>query len=190
MVFALGYSLASSGSGFFDLLHKSKPATSSDNLLADQLSLADSLSYAKRDELFTVITKRFKVVQKFTAAELWQRNQKCGGDRQLAYFKQLLTAFSPTDDGIEYRFVFKGDCQGGRDWSITVVPNKIGYTNFGNFQNDFDLCDINGETYPYLLSKNYLAFCSAPTSGLEASQGLPLGREVLVAFLKPTIKLR
>jgi hypothetical protein len=149
-----------------------------------------TFSYAKNDRLFSVTKKEFNVLDEFNISKLVKNSLKCGTDNSEAYFIKILSGYSPDEKGTEYDFTYKGETQDSGVWTVTVIPNKIGYGNLLDFENDFRLCEAGGDRYPALVSKKNLLFVSACSAGSDDSTGRPHGCDIIMKTISPTIKLK
>ncbi len=139
---------------------------------------------------FPISKEEFNVLQRFTPAQLESDSKGCGTNKSQSYFQNLLSHFSPNDKGVIYKFNYFGPTQGRGFWQVTVIPNKIGYTDVDSFSSDFGTCYAGGLGYTKLVSENYLLFVSSCGTGVEDSSGLPHGCNVVQELIEHTIKLK
>ena len=111
------------------------------------------LQYTENDNLFSAGRSKFRVLDKFGVFPLFEESKNCQTYKSWYYFEDLLRNFSDNDCGVEYNFDYL--------WKVTVIPNKIGYKDLESFKEDFDICGVGGDLYPYLISDNYLLFVSS-----------------------------
>ncbi len=166
-----------------------------DNRMEDDDVLADDISnefftFTKDDQIFSVSKSEFKVLNKFNALELKSESEDCGTNKSEQYFKELLSYYSENSNGIEYQFKYIGQTQDFGAWVVMVVPNKIGYINFEEFKNDFNLCEAGSDRYPALMSDKYFLFVSSCGTGFDDGSGLPNGCDVVRKIIEPTIRIK
>lgn len=143
---------------FYFLFYKrTDKIENSENILSclnnfDDLTF-DILQYTKDDNLFNVAKGKFKVLDKFSTGYLFEESKNCRTNKSWYYFENLVKNFDDNDCGIEYNFDYL--------WKVTIIPNKIGYKDINSFKEDFDICGVGGDLYPYLISENYLLFVSS-----------------------------
>ena len=142
-------------------------------------------TYSDDGNDFIITSEEFKVLEYFTVEELQAMSAECSTDKSLEYFQEILSHFSADDQGCEYRFYNNKPSWGSEFWTISVIPNRIGYTDVESFKKDFDLCEAGGEKYPWLISENYLLFVSACGTGVRES-----GCYYVWDIIEPTIKLK
>jgi hypothetical protein len=152
-------------------------------------TVPSEFSYSKNDDLFTVSSKTFKVLEKFTAKELSEQSIGCETKKSEAYYDDLLSKFDGSDIGIEYDFNYIGETQEDYPWRVTIIPNKAKYASSTEFKIDFGYCDAGGDLYPHFSSDNYLLFSSACSTGFDDGSGRPHGCSEVMDFVEPTIKL-
>ena len=157
---------------------------------ATNIILNGSISYVKNDKLFTVSKKEFTILNQFTPTNLSAQSQGCGTNKDEQYFKTLLSNYGNDDKGVEYDFKYIGQSQGNDTWVVRVIPNKTGYSNFSNFQNDFNACEAGTPNSPFLMSQQNLAFYNVCGSGFDDGSGLTQGCFVVKDFVEPSIKLK
>lgn len=104
------------------------------------------------------------------------------------YYNNILSKFSSDDKGYIYVFKYKKENQGRDSWLITLIPNKIGYGRFEDFNNDFIQCAAGADS-PKANSGKYLYFESACGTGFNDGSGLPIGCLVAKEVIDPTLKL-
>lgn len=150
----------------------------------------DFFTYGKNDQIFSISKSEFKILNNFSALKLANKSKDCGINKSEQYFKQLLSHYSINDNGTEYHLTYKGQTQDTGVWIVTVIPNKLGYTNLNDFKNDFDLCEAGSNKYPALMSEKYLLFVSSCGTGFDDGSGFPHGCDVIREIVEPTIKLK
>jgi hypothetical protein len=154
---------------------------------AQTTAAASEISYTSNDALFSVKKSSFEVLDKFTAKDL----QANCDNKVESYFSGLLSHFSATDTGTQYDFTYKGAAtQDTGTWTVTVIPNKIAYTNLELFKSDFEICGAGASLYPTLLSTDNLLFESSCGSGFDDGTGTPHGCTEVQNAVKPTLKLK
>lgn len=104
------------------------------------------------------------------------------------YYNNIISKFNSNDKGYIYVFKYKKENQGRDSWLITLIPNKIGYSSFEDFNNDFIQCTAGADS-PKAISKNYLFFESACGTGFNDGSSLPIGCNVVKAYTEPFLKL-
>lgn len=154
------------------------------------LTSDDVFDFGKNDQMFSVSKSEFVILDKINASELEAKSKDCGKNKSEKYFKKILSSFAVSDNGLEYNFAYKTKTQDAGNWIVTVVPNNIGYTNYDDFKNDFDLCEAGARKYPFMMSEKYLLFISSCGTGFDDGSGLPHGCDVIRDFVQPTIKLK
>jgi len=152
--------------------------------------VSEPFTYTKDDQLFNVSKKEFNILEKFTSLALKDQSQECGTNKTEQYFKNLLSKYTSGDKGTEYDFQYRGQTQDSGIWVVTVIPNKLGYTNVDDFKKDFDICAAGADKYPTLVSEKYLLFMSSCGTGFDYGSGRPFGCDVVREAVKPTIKLQ
>ncbi len=149
----------------------------------------DPLAFGANDQLFTLEKRVFRIRDEFSAAELTEQSKECGAPKSDSHFTNLLATFDSADEGMEYRFTYRGESQDPASWIVTLVPNTPRYENLLNFKNDFDVCEAGGERYPATVSDRYLLFVSSCGSGFDEGSALSNGCEEVRTFLEPTLRL-
>ncbi len=148
-----------------------------------------AISYTPNENLFTVTKKEFTISSKFNATILASQSTECGTNKTKTYFQGLLSKYSTTDKGTEYNFTYKGKSQNSDGYSVTVIPNKLGYKTLAEFQADFNICAAGASLYPALYSNSNLLFTSS-CGGVDDGSGLPNGCIELKKAIEPTLKLQ
>ncbi len=152
--------------------------------------LSEQFTYTKNDQLFSVSEREFNVLGQFTSSALKDQSQECGTNKTQQYFKNLLSKYKNSDKGIEYDFQYQGPTQDSGIWVVTVIPNKLSYTNVSDFKKDFDVCAAGADKYPYLVSDKYLLFTSSCGTGSDDGSGKSHGCDKLQEAVESTIKLK
>jgi hypothetical protein len=148
------------------------------------------ISYKPNDALFSASSSTFSVLEQFTPQELAAHSQECGTNKNEQYYRDLLAKYSNQDTGVKYVFQYKGISQDERDWSVMVIPNKLGYSDRDGFGRDFDICAAGYEKYPSLVSTEYLLFSASCGTGYDDGSGRPHGCDEVEKFVEPTIELK
>jgi len=164
--------------------------TIGDNDVSEMSTSTDFFTYTKNDQIFSVSKSKFKVLNKFNALELKNKSKDCGTNKSEQYFKKLLSHYSENDSGMEYQFKYQGQTQDSGIWIVTIIPNKIGYTNLEDFKNDFNLCEAGSDKYPSLMLEKYFLFVSSCGTGYDDDSGLPHGCDVVRKIVEPTIMVK
>jgi hypothetical protein len=151
---------------------------------------SEPFTYTKNDQLFSVSTTEYSISDKFLASTLKNQSTECGTNKTEQYYQNLLVKLDANDKAIEYRFISKVESQDPKQWIITVIPNKLGYTDVGSFKTDFNICNAGADLYPMQESSNYLLFESSCGTGLNDGSGNPIGCEEVRDAIEPTIKLK
>lgn len=153
-------------------------------------NLSEPFTYTKNDQLFSVSKKEFNVVDEFVSSTLKDQSEECGTAKTEQYFKNLLSKYSSKEQGEKYSFQYQGQTQDSGIWLVTVIPNKIGYSNINDFKKDFDICSAGADKYPSLVSDKYLLFASSCGTGFDDGSGKPHGCDNVREAVEATIKLR
>jgi hypothetical protein len=130
---------------------------------------------------------RDPISELYTAETLAAMSEECGTNKTEAYFKTLLSKFSTTDKAVTYKFFAHGaNVKTDGPWTVTVLPNKLGYTNLTDFRKDFDLCAA-GNNYPSQVSAKYLLLTGS-CGGAATKQNVNC--EKVQKSIEPSLKLR
>lgn len=151
---------------------------------------SEPFTYAKNDQLFSVSKEEFNVLNEFVSTTLTAQSEECGTAKTEQYFKNLLSKYSSNDQGGKYSFQYLGQTQDSGTWIVTIIPNKLGYVNIGDFKKDFDICSAGADKYPLLMSYKYLLFVSSCGTGFDDGSGKPNGCDKVREAVESTIKLR
>ena len=87
----------------------------------------EPITFTDNPEMFSVSKRSFVIDEKFKANWLAMQSEECGTNNSEAYYRDLLNKFSPTDQGWEYTFNYLGRSQDNGIFTVTVIPNKLGY---------------------------------------------------------------
>jgi len=147
---------------------------------------AEPLSYSTNGVSVSV-SKETKTFD-YTADQLALMAQECGNDQSKNYFNNLVSKFSGTTK-IIYNFKYTGESQGSDTFTVTLLPNKAGYSSLDEFKNDFDQCYAGGDAYPTMLNDNWLLFVNSCGTGFDDGSGKPIGCQEVRDVVEPTLKL-
>lgn len=123
----------------------------------------------------------------FTAAELASDAEECGAKHDAGYFDALVSKFSGSSK-IIYDFKYQGNNQDGSTFVVTLLPNKAGYTSIDQFKKDFDVCAVGGQTYPQMLSSDWLLFVNSCGSGFDDGSGRIHGCDEIRKIIEPSLR--
>lgn len=141
------------------------------------------------DDSITVATKgvRSEVPSEslISADELYANAAECGYARDAAYYIDIENLYVGVYKQ-EYTFTIAGDYE-MPTWTVTVMPNRPGYTSLESFKQDFDVCSAGGDMYPEALSTGTLMFTSSCGSGY--SGGKENGCEIIRKAIEPTLTI-
>lgn len=124
----------------------------------------------------------------FTAEQLKAAADECGSQHSSGYFNQLVSKFSGTTKTI-YNFKYTGASQESNTFTVTLLPNKAGYTSLDQFKKDFDICAAGGDAYPTMLNSNWLLFKNSCGSGVDDGSGRPIGCQKVQDVVESSLKL-
>lgn len=120
-----------------------------------------------------------------SAEELYTMAEECGYARDVSYYTDIESLYIGVYKQ-EYTFTIAGDYE-MPTWTVTVMPNRPGYTSLESFKQDFDVCSAGGDMYPEALSSGTLMFVSSCGSGY--SGGKENGCEIIRAAIEPTLTI-
>jgi hypothetical protein len=124
----------------------------------------------------------------YTADQLKSMAEECGSQYEAGYFDKLVAKFSGANK-IVYNFKYQGKSQDAGVYTVTLLPNKPGYTSLDQFKKDFDICTAGGDAYPTMLNSNWLLFVNACGTGFDDGSGLPYGCDKVREIIEPSLKL-
>lgn len=124
----------------------------------------------------------------YTAEGLKGAADECGAQHEIDYFDMLITKFNGANKTV-YNFKYQGNSQDAGIYSVTLLPNKAGYTSLEQFKKDFDICAAGGDAYPTMLNSNWLLFVSACGSGFDDGSGRTHGCDEIKKIIEPSLKL-
>lgn len=124
----------------------------------------------------------------YTAKDLKDMAEECGSQHGASYFDQLVSKFNGTTKTM-YDFTYTGESQQSAVFTITLLPNKAGYTSLDQFKKDFSICAAGGDAYPAKVNNNWLLFENSCGSGFDDGSGLPVGCDKAREVVEPTLKL-
>ncbi len=125
-----------------------------------KMKSTDTFTYSDNGKNHPVFTKKLSALEFLPTAEVLESlSQECGTNKDAKHFQELLNKFKSQDKVTQYTF--------GKNWkwTISIAPNKIGYTDEKSFRSDFDICAAGGDAYPFTISPNYISFTSSCGSG-------------------------
>jgi hypothetical protein len=173
----------------------SAPAVAVENTNADAAAGSSAsnfndgqIGYPINDKLFSVEKKPIRVLDLVSPSALVAQSAECGTNLSESYFTDLLSKYRSDSTGSQYSFIYKGESQGGV-YTVTVLPNLLGYTDAVKFNTDFGQCFAGGDLYPYEVSNNYLLFVNSVSTGFDDGSGLPHGGEKIQEFLGSSLRL-
>lgn len=147
------------------------------------------LTYDLDTSLARVTQIEFEVLERFSVEELEARAAECQTETRQGYF-ETLSYNLVNQDGYEYIFTYTGESQAPESYSVTVIPNAIGYQTLAEFQADFDYCAAGGESYPVALNEDWLMFESSCGTGFSDDSGLPIGCSEVKESLGDSVQLK
>ncbi|MFZ4648301.1 MAG: hypothetical protein ACOYMB_01550 [Patescibacteria group bacterium] len=137
-------------------------------------------------------TREIDGIFDYTAAELKSRADDCGTKYPEAYFENLVSQFSGAPK-IYYIFSYEGSNPANSDgsvYSVTLLPNKAGYTSQDQFKKDFNLCSSGGVDNPLIMNNNWLLFVSSCGSGFNDGSGRINGCDEARKIIEPSLGLK
>jgi len=151
----------------------------------------NEFTYTKNNHLFFVRKK-----EEFKVFDIINNLFSCGNYQNLLEsdkqnLEKIRSKFSENDTGIIYHFVNalepnpNDNTRHSNVWKVMVIPNKIGYLNLGDFQNDYGDCEAGGYFWPLNVSGKYLLLDSSCGSG-----ALGAGCYAVSELIEPTIILK
>lgn len=149
----------------------------------------EPLSYSTTGVAATVAKKTAPF--DYTADQLRSMAEECGNGKVSQpsdYFKQLVEKFKGAEKTI-YNFKYTGASQATDTFTVTLLPNKAGYTSLDQFKKDFEICAAGGELYPSMMNANWLLFTNTCGSGASDGSGRPIGCEKVREIVEPTLAL-
>lgn len=145
----------------------------------------EPLEYPINDELYTVSAKAV-LVKDVLNPTYW----KDASTNSSASFRALLAKYEENAVGIRYDFTYTGVSQDKGIWTVTVIPNKLGYTSTDQFLKDFPPAGVGDDLYANTATPNYLQFVSSCGTGFDDGSGRPIGCDVVQDAVLPTLKLQ
>jgi len=130
------------------------------------------------DHDYEIEKEEFIIKDYFKADVLEKNSRECGNNNDIAYYEKLLSNFED-EIGHLYRIKYGKESQDSREWIIKVMPDRKGYRNMDEFNNDFELCYAGGLDYPTLTNGRYLLFASSEGTGFDDGSGLPHGMDLV-----------
>jgi hypothetical protein len=106
----------------------------------------EPIKISKTTELFDYDLNYFK-----------SANLSCGQIYNPVYFENLISKFEGSNK-IVYNFIYKGEELSS--YKVVLIPNKMRYNDFRDFQRDFGFCDGNSEIYPKMFNNSWLLLVS------------------------------
>lgn len=149
----------------------------------------NEFTYSDANENYEIENQKFSVLDLFKSSNLAENSIECGTNQDKQYFDDLLSEYTENDLGNKYIFKYNKPSQ-DNSWTITAIPNKLGYSDIEQFKNDFDLCFAGAEKYPHLISENNLLFVTSCGSGFDDASGLPHGCEEIREIIEPTLIIK
>ena len=128
----------------------------------------------------------------YQAADLKSRADACGTSYSDNYFENLVAKFKKSPK-IFYTFKYKGANASNSDesvYSVTILPNKAGYTSLEQFKKDFNLCGAGGVDNPFMMNEKWLLFTSSCGSGFDDGSGRINSCEAARKIIEPSLKLK
>lgn len=139
---------------------------------------SDVLTYKADAQLFTV-RKTTVAVRDVLDPAYW-------GEHVKSLMEQY---YQDTDTGVRYDFNYLGESQTTTPFSVTVIPNKIGYEDSQQFAAAFQIESAGGSLYPHNVTAEYLSFVNSCGSGFSDDSGKPIGCDVVREQVEPTLRL-
>ncbi len=124
----------------------------------------------------------------YTSDKLISMASECGVNQPAGYFDNLIGKFNGTTKTI-YNFKYNDSSQATDTFTVTLLPNKTGYTSLDQFKKDFDQCYAGGDAYPTELNKDWLLFVNSCGSGANDNSGNVNGCQAVRDVVEPTLKL-
>jgi|GEM_PF-1594905 len=150
------------------------------------VTLTEQFTYSLKD-ISASVSKELKPFD-FTAIGLKSTSEGCGTKQAAGYFDKLIAKFNGTTK-IVYNFKYQGDSQDDGIFTVTLLPNRAGYTSLDQFKKDFDQCFVAGDAYPLLLNNNWLLFVNSCGSGVDDGSDRPHGCDEIEKIVEPSLKL-
>ncbi|MEI6378259.1 MAG: hypothetical protein WCO55_01240 [Candidatus Falkowbacteria bacterium] len=165
----------------FGLVRKAKPVAP-----AVVEAPVEPLSYATGNVpvVVTSATSAFP----FTVKQLKAMALGCKSKHAADYFTTLTGKFAGAIANV-YSFKYNGTSQDKSIFTVTLIPNKTGYTTLEEFKKDFDSCQAGAKLYPTAVNANWLMFTNSCTTGYDNGSGKVHGCQLVQDAVKPTLKL-
>ncbi len=126
------------------------------------------------------------VVEVFDPRNLYANAQECGHGGSEEYFKDLMSGYGEVPATI-YDFRYDGRGQEPMNYTVTVVPNLLGFTSLVQLKENFDFCGAGGSMYPVAITEKLFMFKSSCGSGFDDGSGLPVGCQEIEQMLDPQL---
>ncbi|MEI7452557.1 MAG: hypothetical protein WCK37_05165 [Candidatus Falkowbacteria bacterium] len=176
------------------VVSENTPVATTSQVAAPIVASSTSESVIKTDEFSYSIVSGSAIVSRevkpfdFTADQLKSTANECGTKYASNYFEKLISKFSGANK-IVYNFKYQGVSQDDGIFTITILPNKAGYTSLDQFKKDFDVCAAGGDVYPFLVNNNWLLFVSSCGTGFDDGSGRTHGCDEVEKIVEPSLKL-
>lgn len=157
--------------------------------------------FSDSQKISKIEKQTFKVLEHFSVHDKYDKDRnllsvgllelgiECGTQKSEKYYSDLLSKFDNNDSGFIYDIYYNGKSNPLEYYTVTVIPNKLNYSNSGEFKEDFGICYAGGMEYPYAVSKNYLLFTASCGSGFGYNNDLPIGCDAVRSSIETTIKV-
>lgn len=154
----------------------------------------DEFSYSDQGYDIKLTSVDFNILENFNAKTLSKESSECGNDKNEEYYNKLLANYSEEDKGKRYLFSYQHELHNyendpgeAGNWVVTVLENKLGYTDMDTFGKDFGQCFAGGDRYPKYINEKYLFFVSTSCGGADFYPDVPRCFD-LYQFLEPTLE--
>ena len=122
-----------------------------------------------------------------TAELLQNLGMECGTEKEITYYEELVAQFANSTQ-TNYKFTYTEESQ-IPEYTITVLPNKAGYTSLDMFKEDFHMCFAGGDMYPSMISESNLLFKGSCGTGVSDDSGNPIGCSEIAEALNKSLEL-
>ncbi len=156
------------------------------DILDDKSTISNDLISYSTGNLF-IVTKDTKTFS-YTTDQLSGMANECGSQHEADYFNKLVAKFNSSTETV-YNFKYTGDTQDNGVYTVTLIPNILGYTTLDQFKKDFDICAAGGDLYPTMLNAKWLLFVNACGTGFDDGSGRPHGCDEVRKVVEPSLKL-
>ncbi len=119
----------------------------------------------------------------YTIDKLINMSRECDGNKTENYFSKLIDKFKNTP-----KFIYNFQIDNKGTFAVTVLANKMNYSNMKDFKSDFDQCYAGGDAYPTMLNKDWLLFISSCGTGMASDSAKSC--DEIKKLIMPSLKLK